>query len=123
MMKRFHDKLKKCLNIVKDLYGNILNIPEKREIILNLEYMSHPTMGHASYNNKARVTKHIISLNRKYVERHHGIYENEIIPHEVAHIICFINGVEEDHDFIWSELTKCMGGSGEKKIDMEGKNK
>lgn len=37
---------------------------------------------------------------------------DEVIPHEVAHIICFAAGLSRNHDAAWQTICKALGGSG-----------
>lgn len=57
----------------------------------------------------------IVEFNREACEKHLDIMLNEVIPHEVAHIICFVNPeLGWGHDAGWKRVCRALGGSGER---------
>lgn len=110
----------KGLSLVKKRYGNILVVPSVKEILFNIEYMDKNTLAHATgYDRSAKYIKHVISFNKNYVNDNIELYRKEIMPHELAHIICYINDVRNDaHGDMWKELCTVMGGSGEEKVSL-----
>ena len=115
----YHDKIKGCLNIVKNNYGNILDIPDKCNILFNIEhineYMKRDYVALTTYNTQHKHIKHIISFNRKYFKpKNEFDILNIIIPHELAHVICFHNNIiEPEHGHTWRGLCLMMGGTGD----------
>jgi hypothetical protein len=118
-MRKFKDRMIECLEVAGDTYGGILTTPSASEILLNMEYMNGNTIAHATFDNRYKMTKHIISLNTNYIEEHEDMYLSDVIPHEVSHTICFDNGIDDVHGELWMELCVLMGGSGEEFIKLE----
>ena len=100
-------------------YGNIMDIPASSDILLNFEYMNCDFFAHATVNPKYK-NKNIISLNPILFADHKLIYHDEVIPHELAHIICFNNGIYNNHHGnMWQDVCQSMGGSGNQFINTE----
>lgn len=116
-MKDYIIKVEECLDIVRENYPNTLNIPVKNDILVNAEFMNSGILAFTTHYPWAKHIRFVIALNRKLHEHHSDIYLREIIPHEMAHVICFNNNVSTNaHCDTWKELCKLMGGSGEKSI-------
>lgn len=115
-MRLFRKRIEECLERVSAVYEGLLLIPHSSSIILNREFMVPNWMAHESQANKLN----IISLNTKLVEHNKELYAEEIIPHELAHVICRVNPIlysVNDHCKNWQELCILMGGSGNAYID------
>ena len=55
----------------------------------------------------------IIQFSMEHVMRKLVVMVKQIIPHEVAHIICMINGWDNGHGPIWRQVCMMLGGNGE----------
>ena len=110
-----------CLELVEKTYGGILSAPHPSEILLNLEHMNSNIFAHATYGRSYKTVRHIISLNANYIGDHSAKYISDIIPHEVAHIVCFNNNIQLDdpHGELWMQLCVLMGGDGNEFIDLD----
>lgn len=117
-IQRFHKRVGECLAYASREYGSIFDIPRQAEILCNFEYMNDPLLAHASHIPSAKHAKVIISLNAKYAEDYWAGYEEFVVPHELAHIICFKNDVHEEHGDIWGELCMSMGGINSETLDI-----
>jgi len=96
MMNEFNDRTAECLKLVGETYGGILSTPHPSAILLNLEHMNSNVIAHATYGSKYKTIKHIISLNTQYTTGHSAKYISDVIPHEVAHAVCFDNNIVDD---------------------------
>lgn len=118
-MNPLRKRIDECIKSAKLLYGGLIEIPESSSIILNKEFMLPQWMAYESQANNLN----IISLNAKWVKYNEELYFHEIIPHELAHVICRVNPIiqysSDDHCDNWKELCICMGGSGDPYIDEE----
>jgi hypothetical protein len=115
-MNLFRERIKECLETAKIFYGEFIKIPQSTDIIVNKEFMLPSWMAYESQPHNLN----IVSFNAKWVRYNEELYIGEIIPHELAHVICRVNPVlhsENDHCSNWEELCRVMGGSGEKYID------
>lgn len=116
-MRQFRNRLNDCLSDVRQRYSDFLVIPEGHQILLNREFMVNHHMAHES--QQANIN--IISLNTKFLDLNEQLYLDEIIPHEVAHVICRVNPEElfskNDHCENWKELCIAMGGTGDVYIE------
>lgn len=117
-VKSFHKRVSSGLIDLQDAYGNFFDVPKKSDILMNMEYMDACVLGRAHYNGGFKNVKYIISLNEKYTSAHPELYEEEVIPHELAHIVCFYNGINDDHGDLWKEMCHTIGGSGEERIKL-----
>jgi hypothetical protein len=119
-MCEFTDKAAECLDLVGKTYGGILSTPHPSEILLNLEHMNSNIIAHATFDGRHRTVKHIISLNANYINDHVNKYISSVIPHEVAHTVCFDNNIVDDpHGDLWMELCVLMGGDGNEFIELD----
>lgn len=117
--KALNKRLIGCLAEAKLNFGNILEIPERSEIVFNTEQLNEIKCAVAEHNVNNRYAQYFITMNRKYLANNLEIYLNEIIPHETAHIICFHNDrIESGHGDLWRELCITMGGTGEESIKL-----
>lgn len=110
-MKILKNRLRECLIIASNNWDGFLNIPQPSEVILNREFMKPKFLAHESMAGGMN----IISVNSDLVDKNLDFYVSEIIPHELAHVICRINPrdlVPLKHDSDWAELCMTMGGSG-----------
>jgi hypothetical protein len=111
--KAFNLRINECLQSVAHSYGNILDIPRKADIIFNYEFIKKDWLAAASVDPNAKVTQSIISFNPLYVEEYFDEFIEDIIPHELSHIICFLNRLDDGHGKNWKTLCREMGGTGE----------
>lgn len=45
---------------------------------------------------------------------------DEVVPHEIAHIVCFMKpALGRNHDYGWAHVCKTLGGNGKRTHDME----
>lgn len=115
--KELNKRLIGCLDEAKSHFGNILEIPKRSEIVFNTEQLVKTRCAVAEHNMNNRYVQYFITMNRKYLVDNMEVYLNEIIPHEVAHIICFHNNrIELGHGDLWRELCITMGGTGEERV-------
>lgn len=91
-------------------YGNIFDIPSKANILLNYEHMPFNILAHASTMVAPKEPVNVISLNAERTNDEWRLYEELVIPHELAHIICFANNINDGHGDTWGELCLSMGG-------------
>jgi predicted SprT family Zn-dependent metalloprotease len=87
--------------------------------------MNYNILGFTTFEPNAKHIKYIISLNKNYINSNKYFYISEIIPHEMAHIICFENKLINVslHNNDWKNLCIIMGGSGQKILNFNGEEK
>lgn len=110
--KLFDRRIASCLKTVAASYGNILDIPVKKSILFNYEYINKNWFAVAHMDPNAKLIKNIVSFNPLHIEDNIDEFVDNIIPHELSHIICFNNGLDDDHGENWETLCVEMGGSG-----------
>jgi hypothetical protein len=106
----FNKRVGTCLDMVRVDYGNIFDIPSKASILLNYEHMPDNILAHASTMVAPKEPLNVISLNAKRTDKEWQVYEEIVIPHELAHIVCYTNGIDDGHGATWGELCLSMGG-------------
>lgn len=116
--KKFHKRVEDCLSVASKNYGSIIDIPQKGDILFNFEYMDYPILAHATMDTRAKHAKFIISLSAEYAKDYWEEFEELTIPHELAHVICFNNGVNDDHGDMWGELCTTMGGTSDSHVNI-----
>lgn len=114
----FKNRITQCLTDAKLQYGWLLHIPEREEILLNYEHMDRGTLAHATGNPRNKKVRSIISLNPMYASDYSAEYSEFVIPHEVAHIICFRNELDDAHGDAWKEVCVSMGGIDTETLDI-----
>lgn len=55
----------------------------------------------------------ILQFSYHHVTRKLLAMVKQIVPHEIAHIICKINGWDEGHGKVWRQVCMMLGGNGE----------
>lgn len=55
----------------------------------------------------------VIQFSMQHVMRKLIVMVKQIIPHEVAHIICMVNGWDDGHGKVWRQVCMMLGGNGE----------
>ena len=121
-MRDFNSRIAECLSAVKWDYGSIFDVPNANDILLNYEHMNSARMAYATHDVNSPEVSNIISLNVDYIGEYRTLFEYEVIPHELAHVICFNNlAGESNHGDAWSQLCVSMGGTGSKFISMESR--
>lgn len=119
-MRDFKVRVSACLDIIESDFGSFMHIPKSNDILLNMEFMNPITLAHATYDHRTTNIPNIISFNVKYANDYKGVFTDEIIPHELAHIICFNNDVMGDnHGDAWKQICTAMGGSGNEFIGID----
>lgn len=66
--------------------------------------------------------KYGIRLNVEVVENHFDYLLHVIIPHEVAHLVCFSEGWGKGHDAQWKRVCLGLGGNGLRTHDLPTTN-
>ena len=61
-----------------------------------------------------------LHFNRDLIERELECMLNDVVPHEIAHIVCFMNPrLGDNHDYGWQRVCRALGGSGERTHKMK----
>jgi predicted SprT family Zn-dependent metalloprotease len=55
----------------------------------------------------------VIQFSLQHVTRKLVVMVKQIIPHEVAHVICMVNGLDDGHGKVWRQVCMMLGGNGE----------
>lgn len=106
---RVMDAVDKCLNLAKELYG--FDMPVK-SIFRNT--------GRAGGKAQRRWNEYSVIFNTQLLADQ-TIEEviNEVVPHEIAHLVCFWNpSLGNNHDRGWQRVCIALGGSGKRTHDM-----
>jgi len=98
------NKCEQVFALVNQLYGLDL-----REVDIRLD-LSGKCAGMA----QRKQGEHIIRFNYDMMKRNINLYLNNIIHHEIAHIVCFMNpSLGENHNAGWSQVCISLGGTGQ----------
>ena len=77
-----------------------------------------PPSGMASYNAETRTAT--VYINREAIKQNPEWVRDDVVPHEIAHIVCFIYPhLGSGHDEGWVEVTKRLGGTGRSTFENE----
>lgn len=63
-------------------------------------------MGRASMDGSGNLS---ITFNMGYVRQDPELFLRDTVPHEVAHIICFHNGLDRGHGKMWKRVAAALG--------------
>lgn len=75
-------------------------------------------LGNRAGTANQRGDEYTITFDDHYVDNHWDLVVTEIIPHEVAHLVCFSNPeYGTNHDAGWKRVCQSLGGSGARTID------
>lgn len=77
------------------------------------------TAGYASWDNRSGKVKYSLRFNAEAILKYNDNMTNDVIPHEVAHLVCFDrpwNG--KDHDHGWKRVCRTLGGDDSRTHDM-----
>ncbi len=122
-MKTLAEKIAAASIKTQEILANaekIFRIPglvEKTDLLFNLKggCAGQARASGARLGSIKPHTKLQIRLNPGLMETEEGwdhIF-NDTIPHEIAHLVCFVNpGFGKDHDAGWKEVCKKLGGTG-----------
>ncbi len=55
----------------------------------------------------------IIQFSLQHVVRKLVVMLKQIVPHELAHVICMVNGWDMGHGKVWRQVCMMLGGNGE----------
>lgn len=55
----------------------------------------------------------VLQFSMQHVSRKLVAMVKQIIPHEIAHIICMVNGWDMGHGKVWRQVCTMLGGNGE----------
>lgn len=98
------DKTKACFDKAKELYG----------LDLSRTHIRFDLKGRAAGQACRRGSMYAIRYNHDMLTREafdHLL--NNTVPHEVAHIVCFMNpSLGSDHNSGWERVCKALGGTG-----------
>lgn len=101
---KFYDRLHEVLNQAKDLYG----FPAQDARVQF--YEKGKAAGKAS---KTGCGMYVIKVNLEALEKHFDGYLADVIPHEVAHLVCYFDrSLGRRHDAGWKRVCIALGGTG-----------
>lgn len=64
-----------------------------------------------------RIThRSVIQLSEEAATNYFDTMINEIVPHEVAHLVCFFKGWDLKHGFRWKQVCIELGGTGARTV-------
>ena len=56
----------------------------------------------------------LLQFSMELVRKNLEIMVTEIVPHEISHIICMGNSLDNGHGPVWKEMCRALGGSGDR---------
>ena len=115
----FKKEVYKCLNLANinyNLYSLIDNQCINKAIYISF-YTASSTAGWASHwYEDGKIKKLILRFNAFYIQDNYEYMVNDIIPHEISHLLCYLLYPKEqvDHNHLWQEICINLGGSGKR---------
>lgn len=113
--KLLQDRVQECVNLASRLY-----------------FMKMPEVGvHCTIKGKtagrawSKAGKYWVDFNRQMFsdDKHFDNLLKEVVPHEVAHIVCFANpNLGRKHDSGWKKVCRDLGGNGRRCHDFDLEN-
>lgn len=72
--------------------------------------------GRAGYTTEYGRRYYYLNFSREGIEKHWDTMVNDVIPHEVAHIVAFVRGDlrAKGHNAAWVRICRHLGGTGER---------
>ena len=107
----FIKRVRKCIEDSIEKFG--VHEIEDAEIRFDLK-------GHCAGQAMKKNGKYILRFNPEAIEKDFNDMANNNIPHEVAHLVCFVRPMlGRNHDRGWKNVCVALGGSGERTHSIE----
>lgn len=102
-------KCNEVFQLVKEIYGFDLS-----NIDINFDLKGR-VAGKACGRRSNGIVKYSVFFNANIVKHNLEEMLNEVVPHEIAHIVCFVNPLlGRHHDAGWAYVCKRLGGNGKR---------
>lgn len=62
----------------------------------------------------------LLQFSMEMVKNNLEFMVKETVPHEVSHILCMANSLDDGHGSVWRDMCKALGGSGDRQHRMIG---
>lgn len=112
MEKQFIDLVRITLRAAGRVYSLDMS-----KVDIRLDIRGATTAGQAVLTNDGQ---YILRFHPDAVANHYDRMVNEVIPHEVAHIVCMMRPeLGCNHDYGWKQVCKTLGGTSERCHDMQ----
>ena len=112
-----YNKLVEAFN----MYGIDFN---PSDVAIRVSITSERVAGKAGYTTFKGQRRYFIDFNARAIERYPDQLVKHTIPHEVAHLICYMNPkLGDKHDMGWKRVCLNIGGDGKRfhKMDLSKK--
>lgn len=105
------DATKELLARSRNMFGITIT-----DVSIQVMHSNRRVMGRAIHDRG----QYIIELNPDAIVNHKSFIIEEVLPHEMAHLVCFNKPeIGNDHDAGWANACKLLGGSGRMHHDVK----
>lgn len=103
------ESINKCIDEAEKAFKISLG-----DVKVSLVNFDRPLVGARALYEKGRYT---IQISKRLLMHHPDLVKREVVPHEVAHLVCMENpALGMEHDFGWKLVCQRLGGSGLKTL-------
>jgi predicted SprT family Zn-dependent metalloprotease len=108
---RVEQAIADCLERARRTFGDKVVDKVNRYVIEYFHNGAHAAL--AAALRLPEETVGVLQLSLYYIRKRCFSVIKQIIPHELAHLICMANGWEMAHGRVWRQICKVLGGTGE----------
>lgn len=89
------------------------------QIAIRVTLTGESVAGKAGYKERNGVRRYYVDFNTRAIERYPDLLVNNTIPHEIAHLVCYIKPeLGSGHNWGWKTVCRALGGDGKKHHQM-----
>ncbi len=90
------------------------------QVSIRISLTGTSVAGKAGYKERNGVRRYYIDFNARAIERYPDELFDLTIPHEIAHIVCYMNPkLGKGHNYGWQWVCKSLGGDGKRHHTMD----
>jgi len=114
-MNDFTQKVQECIEVAIRMFS----LPISLEDVKISNYEKDLDAGFAEMRTVNGKRIYSIRFNQYHIDHFESIMIEQIIPHEVAHIVCFFDpSTMSKHNYKWVLVCYMLGGNGSRTHDM-----
>lgn len=102
-----------CIEKARRIFGDVAMAALSET---HVEFFSHGknvAMAGMMLNPATSKKVGVLQFSMQHVMRKLVVMVKQKVPHEVAHLICFVNGWDYGHGKVWRQVCTMLGGNGE----------
>lgn len=115
MSQVFVEEVRKSMTQAETLFGVNLN-----SVVVNVNIKGYRTAGQAGWSRKGGIERFYLRFHPLAVSKYYEEMVNIVIPHEVAHMVCYKDPSRgQNHNLGWKRVCRMLGGNGVRTHNMD----